>query len=135
MKNLNRKLSVIALSGMAVFGGVAASVVPAFASSGLQVEQQAQDKDDIEKLNSEINNVGFSYRALLGKKFKNRKDAIDAMNSAYGHSSRLNVSSARNGERKLGKILKVFANKGDRVFVLQYNQDWYVIGLENLLKK
>ena len=108
MKNLNRKLSVIALSGMAVFGGVAVSGVQAFAAQpGVKVEQQAQDK--VAKLQQLIEKVGYD-RIYKVVKSGDRKALLDeaqqiASNSRFFNRGVRSVS-ASNPEKSLERILR-----------------------------
>lgn len=132
MKNLNRKLSVIALSGMAVFGGVAASGIQAFAASDVSVfEQEVQDKD-IAELNELILKADFSYKAL--SKHGSKKEAREAMRNQYGKAKKLNNASPSVNKKNIKKVLGIFAQNGDRVFVLKHKSNYYVVGLPDLLK-
>lgn len=108
MKNLNRKLSVIALSGMAVFGGVAVSGVQAFAAgNGVAVEQQAQDKV-VEDLQREIRKAGYGgiYQAIESgnKNVLLKKAEKLAENSRFFFRGSMSVSS-KNPKKSLERIL------------------------------
>lgn len=131
MKNLNKKISVIALSGMAVFGGVAASVVPAFAASEVAVEQEVQD-EGIKALNKKIKNASykgrsFDYKAFAS--FKSKEAAKEALKK-YGRAN----NHVRKVDHRLGRYLAMFADIGARVFILEENGNWYLVGLPDLLK-
>ena len=108
VENLNRKLSVIALSGMAVFGGVAASAVPAFAAQPkVKVEQQAQDK--VEELQELIEKLGYDriYKAVRSggrKELLNEAQQI-ASNSRFFNRGVRSVSESK-PEKSLEKILR-----------------------------
>lgn len=126
MKNLNRKLSVIALSGMAVFGGVAVSGVQAFADSGVKVEQQAQDKA-AEKLQKLIKEAGFGgiYEAV--KSSKDRKPLLDeaqriAAGSRFFNRGSRSISK-KNPKKSLERILQV----RQAAMVLKLGNDYILV--------
>lgn len=129
MKNLNRKLSVIALSGMAVFGGVAASGVQAFAAgNGVVVQQQAQDKvaEDLQEL---IVEVGFDniYKAV--KSSANRKQLLDeAQEIAKANGSRYFNRGSRSVNQKNPKksLQKLLQSRQDAI-VLKFEGKYVLL--------
>lgn len=132
MKNLNKKLSVIALSGMAVFGGVAVSGIQAFAAGNeVVVEQEVQDEVAAE-LDKLILKSGFSYKVLHSNNSKDK--AREVMKEKYGGSSRLNNYAPSVKKSNIKRYLQKFAEDGARVFVLKYGGKWHVVGLPKLLK-
>ena len=111
MKNLNRKLSVIALSGMAVFGGVAVSGVQAFAAGNevAVVEQEVKD-EAAEKLQKLIRDAGFGgiYEAVKsGDKKDLLKEAAEiAAGSKFFNRGSRSISK-NNPKKSLEKLLRV----------------------------
>ena len=131
MKNLNRKLSVIALSGMAVFGGVAASGVQAFAAGGVAVKQEVQE-DGVQKLQSEIRKAGFSgiYQVV---KSGNRADLLDeaqeiSKGSKFFVRGSMSVNQS-NPKRSLERIL----GRKHRALVLRFAGDCYLVVERDIL--
>lgn len=129
MKNLNRKLSVIALSGMAVFGGVAVSGVQAFAAgNGVAVEQQAQDKV-VEEVQELIKDAGFAniYKAVESSSDrkplleKASKIAQDKGSRYFNRGSR--PINKRNPKKSLSKLLQ---NRQDAM-VLKFGEKYVLL--------
>ncbi len=130
MKNLNRKLSVVALSGMALFGGVAASVVPAFADSSIAIEQEVKDEDAV-KLQKLINKAGYGGIYVVvksGNKGKLLEEAEKlAQNSRFFYRGSMSIN-----EKKPQKSLdRIFGRKHAAVVVKLGNK--YFLVAENVL--
>ena len=95
MKNLNKKIGAVALAGMVVFGGFAASGAQAFANSfgpygqlELALEGKAdiskKMKEDMEELEAKIESLG--YKVLIS--YKNEDLLKSDAQKMYPHSER-----------------------------------------------
>lgn len=127
MKNLNRKLSVIALSGMAVFGGVAASGVQAFAApKEVVVEQEVKDEDEV-KLQSMINELQYGNIYKVIESSKNRNAILDKAEAKHRGSKFFQKRSVslnqHNPKRSLDRLLR---NRYDAV-VVKFNGKYFLI--------
>lgn len=127
MKNLNRKLSVIALSGMAVFGGVAVSGVQAFAAQPeVKVEQQVKD-EAAEKVQNLIKEAGYGgvYEAV--KSSKDRKPLLDEAQRIAAGSRFFNRGSRSINKKKPVKSLEQILRARQVAMVLRLNNDYVLV--------
>ena len=134
MKNLNRKLSVIALSGMAVFGGVAVSGVQAFAApKGASVKQEVSNvenvKNEIKLALGNLSGKHYDILEVVNSRAEAKKVLQDGILSKQNKVSKY-IPKIKNGQ--LSKKLKGFLmNDG---FIIDYKGNHYVIGLESFKK-
>ena len=130
MKNLNRKLSVIALSGMAVFGGVAVSGVQAFAAgNGVAVEQKVKD-EGVEKLQDMINKLHFGGIYRVAEASDNKDDLLSQAKKiaeekgASKFLKRIAIKLNVNNPRK--SLNRLLSQKNPAV-VVKWNDRYYLI--------
>lgn len=141
MKNLNKKICAIALAGMVVFGGVAASGLQSFAASGAASFQQKRVHDNqvideieemLEKLSLEKGCKKYEILAVYGSRERAEKELkegkVSQIRSLSGY-----VPVVRQ-ERRLRNILGRFVGEFD-VFAIYYKGLSYIIGVEELVEE
>lgn len=127
MKNLNRKLSVIALSGMAVFGGVAVSGVQAFAAQPeVKVEQQQEQDKAVAEVQKMIEDLHFEniYKAV---KSGDRKVLIQEAVDKYAGSKFFQRGSIKLNPNKPQKSLDRILGRRNRAIVVGLNGNYVLI--------
>lgn len=131
MKNLNRKLSVIALSGMAVFGGVAASGVQAFAAPR-EIELADEVSDPIiEEINGVLKDLLVAFRVV--KVVNDKSEARQELRSGIypkASNSIISVKKQNDLSRVLNKVIRG-NNFRYHSFGLSYQGKCYIIQVKN----
>ena len=125
MKNLNRKLSVIALSGMAVFGGVAASGVQAFAAGGAAVKQEVQ-KNGVAELQKQIDRAGFGGIYVVVKQGNRQKLLAEAQDIAKNSKFFVRGSMSVNHNNPKKSLERILGRK-HAALVLRYKGENYLV--------
>ena len=127
MKNLNRKISAVALSSMVMFGGVAVSGISSFAASskGVSVEQQ---KDGVrERLEAHCRKYDYRVKEEFSSK-EEAKQAIKAIKDqgffkVYGGIRKLNKGN-------IDKLLKQLWRYNYERVVVEFEGKLFLIGLD-----
>ena len=125
MKNLNKKISAVALASMVVLGGVAANGAQSFADSkksSLVDERNVQD-DDMKELNKLIKKSyyksGFPYEAF--KYIGSKQDARNKIKRGdFGGYNEFNKVIAKVNKDNIDKSLYRFVKSGSKYFILEF---------------
>ena len=135
MKNLNKKIGAVALAGMVVLGGFAASGAQSFAFSGdygqleLALEGKAyiseEMEKDMKKLKAKINGLGYNYDVIIAY-----HNADMLKSDAQGRYSDFNSQLQRqiNLDSRIGeRMLKYRLSNKPYVSIVKFEGQYYFI--------
>ena len=126
MKNLYKKLGAIALAGMVVAGGFAASGAQSFAAygryhGGIKFENEIEEKDEGSKELEKM--IGYS-NFKVSQPFYNGHFLKDAVQEEYPSLRR---SNSIIGIRPGSKMLRNIARSGNDVIMVRFKSAYYAI--------
>ena len=139
MKNLNKKISAVALASMVVLGGVAVSSVQSFAAprQALLVENQEIQDKDAEEVQKMIKELGFSciYRAI--KSSPNKNKLIEEAAEKYQGSKFFRRGSMQLSKSNPKNSLRILLQRRQAALVVKLKNGNYVLieGLEKRIEK